>query len=290
MGIHTEVTTLVIPGENDSDAELRDIASFLVSVDPDIAWHISAYHDDYKFEGRGRTPTATLERARKIGRAAGLKYVYMGNVKTSDAKTTYCPKCGCVLVEREWGHAKFAMKGGKCKCGEVVPGLWEDATHLRPRLFQVPAELMPATQVPAVAREREAVVFGGMKGTARRFAEHVGQVLGFPVIDIAAVKGVAGFRRVVFVVATYGRGGPPKSAAEFWAALAQAHAVGGAQFAVLGCGSSSFAGSFCQFAKNLQQKMLALGFTEVAPMCLRDEMDKASDDKVMEWIRQIKFT
>jgi pyruvate formate lyase activating enzyme len=290
MGIHTEVTTLVIPGENDSGAELRDVASFLASVDPDIPWHVSAYHDDYKFEGRGRTPAATLERARKIGRAAGLKYVYMGNVNASDAKTTYCPKCRRVLVEREWGSAKFRMKGAKCSCGEVVPGLWEDACHLKPKLLAVPAALTPVDPVPAIARGREAVLYGGMKGTARRFAEEVGHVLGFPVIDVAAAKGLADFRRVVFVVSTYGRGAPPKSAAEFWAQLAEAQAVTDGEFAVLGCGSSSYPATFCQFAKNLQQKMLALGFREVAPLCLRDELDKASDDKVRQWIGQVKFT
>jgi pyruvate formate lyase activating enzyme len=275
MGIHTEISTLVIPGANDSDDELRDCADFLASVDCEIAWHILAYHDDYKFQGRGRTPTATLERARAIGRAAGLKYVY-----ARTAKDTTCPKCGTLLVERERGRVRVRMARGRCACGEVVPGMWADARNLRAKVDEVPADDL-----------QDAVFFAGLRETAQRFAEEVGRAIGFPVIDIANVRSVAKLRRVVFCVSTYGRGTPPKPAAEFWAMLAaMKEAIDVGEFAVLGCGSSSFPGTFCAFAKNLEQKLVALGFREVAPMCLRDEMDQGSDSKVTEWISQLKFS
>jgi AmmeMemoRadiSam system radical SAM enzyme len=295
MGIHTEVTTLIIPSENDSDAELRDVATFLASVDPEIVWHISAYHDDYKFEGRGRTPIATLERAAAIGRSAGLRYVYMGNVRAYEGGTTKCPKCGRVLIERDWG-GRIRMERGRCSCGEVIPGLFKDASNLRPRLETVPPELAgDAGAEPVGAVDvSDAVIFAGMNGTSKHFAEEAGGALGFPVLDLGSVAAprVLRLRRVVFCVSTYGRGTPPRNAAEAWAGIAAlaGQAAPGAEFAVLGCGSLSFGVTFCGFAKAVQQKMLALGFKEVAPIFLRDELDKGSGGRASQWIAQLKFT
>ena len=79
-GIHIEVTTLIIPGLNDSASELEKIATFLFNISPEIVWHISAFHPAHKLTDRSPTPLATLNRAQKIGLAAGLKHVYKGNV------------------------------------------------------------------------------------------------------------------------------------------------------------------------------------------------------------------
>jgi AmmeMemoRadiSam system radical SAM enzyme len=297
MGIHTEVTTLVIPGENDSREELEQIAAFLVSVDPSIVWHVSAYHDDYHFSGRGRTPVSTLERAVQIGKAAGLKYIYMGNVRATDGIYTKCPKCGTLLVEREWGNARLRMKNGKCKCGEVVPGLFADASNLPKKLQCVPVELAETKAVIADASGfgENVVLFAGKRGTSKGIAEQIGERLGFVVVDLEGVKleSLFGLRRVVFVVATYGRGAPPPSATDFWNQLS---VVGGrvarpdAEFAVFGCGSSKFAESYCGFAKNLEAKLISLGFKEVAPIGLRDCQEENPEVRFLEWISRVIFT
>ena len=88
LGVWVEVTTLVIPGENDSDDELRHIAEFLAGVDPMIPWHISRFHPDYEFTDHKATPLETLNRAKEIGQQAGMNYVYLGNVL--EGANTFC--------------------------------------------------------------------------------------------------------------------------------------------------------------------------------------------------------
>jgi pyruvate formate lyase activating enzyme len=96
MGIHVELTTLVIPGEDDSEKELKDIVNFISSVSPEIIWHISAYHDDYNFQGKGKTPMTTLQQAAEIGKKAGLKYCYLRNVSSDISKR--CSTCGKLII------------------------------------------------------------------------------------------------------------------------------------------------------------------------------------------------
>ena len=93
LGFWLEVVTLVVPGFNDSDAELKDIARFLAGISPDIPWHVTAFRQDYKMTGPGHTPPEPLIRAAAIGRAAGLRYVYAGNLpgSTADLENTRCP-------------------------------------------------------------------------------------------------------------------------------------------------------------------------------------------------------
>lgn len=98
LGIWVEVTTLVVPGMNDSDKELQDIAKFIKSVGSDIPWHISRFHPDYNYRDHSPTPMETLKNAEKIGEKAGLKYIYLGNVL--EETNTYCPKCKKLLVQR----------------------------------------------------------------------------------------------------------------------------------------------------------------------------------------------
>jgi pyruvate formate lyase activating enzyme len=99
-GIHLEVTTLVIPGLNDSEDELADLATFIADVSPDIVWHISRFHPQYKVTDRNATPSGSLELAALKGREAGLRYIYLGNVPTRDGQVTHCPKCDEVLIRR----------------------------------------------------------------------------------------------------------------------------------------------------------------------------------------------
>lgn len=125
FGIWIEVTTLVIPGLNDGEEELKKIAGFLASLDVNIPWHVTAFHPTYKLMDRPRTPASTLRAARKIGLDAGLRYVYEGNIPGEGGENTYCPSCGKAIVER-FG---FSLEGyhvvdGLCGfCGADIPGV-----------------------------------------------------------------------------------------------------------------------------------------------------------------------
>jgi pyruvate formate lyase activating enzyme len=129
-GFWLEIVTLAIPGFNDSDAELRDIAQFLAALSPDIPWHVTAFHPDYKMEDRGATPAATLLRAAEIGLAAGLRYVYAGNLpgRVGPFEHTYCPGCRQPVVRRRgYTILEYALApGGHCRrCGTAIAGRWD---------------------------------------------------------------------------------------------------------------------------------------------------------------------
>ncbi len=114
LGIWVEVTTLIIPGENDSDQELRQIADFIASVDKNIPWHISRFHPDYKFSDYEITAEQSLKKAMEIGRQCGLKYIYAGNV-TGWGNDTYCASCRKLLIKREvFDILEYNIKDGKC--------------------------------------------------------------------------------------------------------------------------------------------------------------------------------
>lgn len=130
-----EVTTLLIPGHNDSEAEINRLCNwFLGHLGPDVPLHFTAFHPDFKMMDVPRTPAATLTRAREQALAAGLHYVYTGNVYDTLGQSTMCPSCGHMLIERNWynlGHWHLEA-GGRCRyCGasvaghfEVTPGAW----------------------------------------------------------------------------------------------------------------------------------------------------------------------
>jgi pyruvate formate lyase activating enzyme len=125
-GVWVECTTLIIPGHNDSDEVLKDIAEFLVSVDPEIPWHVTQFYPTYKMLEEPRTPIETLRHARRLGLDAGLKYVYEGNVPGAGNENTYCPACGEPLIER-FGYRieSIKLKDGTCsKCGASLAGIW----------------------------------------------------------------------------------------------------------------------------------------------------------------------
>jgi pyruvate formate lyase activating enzyme len=127
-GFWLEIVTLVIPGFNDSDEELREIAEFLVSVSPDIPWHVTAFHKDYKMTDPDNTSVATLLRAAEIGAAAGLRFVYAGNIPGHVGRweNTYCPGCSALLVERVgYRIVQNRLADGACPdCHRAIPGFW----------------------------------------------------------------------------------------------------------------------------------------------------------------------
>ncbi len=125
-GIWVEVTTLVVPGHNDSDAEFEALARWLVSVDRDMPWHVSAFYPAYRMLDVSPTPVETLHRAAGIGRAAGLRYVYTGNVPGDPWESTACPGCGRWLVRRRGFRViEQAIVEGRCPtCREAIAGIW----------------------------------------------------------------------------------------------------------------------------------------------------------------------
>jgi pyruvate formate lyase activating enzyme len=128
-GIWLEVVTLVIPGFNDSEAELRDMAQFLAGVSRDIPWHITAFHPDYKMTAPPRTAAQSLVRAAELGAEAGLRFVYAGNApgRVGHWENTFCPNCHAVLIER-LGYLvrgyRLTSAGACPDCGARVPGIW----------------------------------------------------------------------------------------------------------------------------------------------------------------------
>jgi pyruvate formate lyase activating enzyme len=128
-GFWEEIVTLVVPGFNDSEDELRRAADFIASVSPDIPWHVTAFHQDYKMTENAATTAEQLIRACEIGREAGLRYIYAGNLpgRVGRWENTYCPTCEELLIER-YGYRIKQMKvtrGGQCpKCAAMIPGVW----------------------------------------------------------------------------------------------------------------------------------------------------------------------
>jgi len=121
-----EVTTLLIPGENDSDDEVARLCDWMAeALGPDVPLHFTAFHPDFKLVDHEHTPAATLTRARRRALAAGLRYVYTGNVSDPDGQSTRCPGCGRVVIGRDgylletWG---LDAKGSCAQCGAPLPG------------------------------------------------------------------------------------------------------------------------------------------------------------------------
>jgi len=133
MGFWVEIVTLTVPGFNDSDEELRDAARFLAGLSPDIPWHVTAYHRDYKMRDHDDTPIQALLHACEIGKEEGLRYVYAGNLpgRVGPWENTFCPSCGELLIER-YG---FLVKQNRVRdfacprCRTPIPGIWTPGTE-----------------------------------------------------------------------------------------------------------------------------------------------------------------
>jgi pyruvate formate lyase activating enzyme len=133
-----EITTLLIPGENDSEAEIEAMSGWIVEhLGPDVPLHFSAFHPDWKMRDIGATPGATLTRSRDIALKAGLHYVYTGNVHDFKGSSTYCPGCGETLIGRDWYALSTwnLTSDGTCgNCGKSIAGVFRginrDVWHL----------------------------------------------------------------------------------------------------------------------------------------------------------------
>ena len=129
MDFWLEVVTLVIPGFNDGDDELKQIAEFIAGVSCDIPWHVTAFHPDYKMTDPGRTPAETLLRAHAIGKTAGLRFVYSGNLpgEVEHRENTHCPDCDALLIRRRgFMVIENHMEADQCSgCHRRIPGVWE---------------------------------------------------------------------------------------------------------------------------------------------------------------------
>ena len=125
LGIWVEITTLIIPGQNDSEEELTNIAEFIAELDINIPWHISRFHPDYHFMTSESTPLGTLNTARDIGKRAGLKFIYKGNV-LGDITQTLCPDCGETLIRRNGFFVDMnRILNSACpSCGQQVAGVF----------------------------------------------------------------------------------------------------------------------------------------------------------------------
>lgn len=126
-GVHIEITTLVIPGVNDSRTTLRGIAERIVrDLGREVPWHVSRYYPAYKFTAPP-TPVVTLELAREIGKEAGLEYIYIGNVPGHHGDNTYCPACGALLIQRVgFDILEYRIRHGTCShCRRAIAGVWQ---------------------------------------------------------------------------------------------------------------------------------------------------------------------
>jgi pyruvate formate lyase activating enzyme len=123
-----EITTLLIPGENDSPDELSAMCDWIVEkLGPDVPIHFTAFHPDFKMMDTPKTPHETLIRARQTALDAGIRYAYVGNVHDIKRESTYCPGCGELLIERDWYNlGRYQLEGCRCSgCGHVIPGVFE---------------------------------------------------------------------------------------------------------------------------------------------------------------------
>ncbi len=146
MEFWVEIVTLIVPGFNDSDDELREIADFLATVSVDIPWHVTAFHPDYKMTDPSPTSAETLCRAYEIGRAAGLRFVYAGNRpgRVGETENTYCPTCKTRLIERRGflftANHMSNSQCPACECG--IAGVWENNPPRRSNGSGIPRPIL----------------------------------------------------------------------------------------------------------------------------------------------------
>ncbi|MFN3264983.1 MAG: radical SAM protein, partial [Aquificaceae bacterium] len=124
-GIWIEITTLLIPGYNDSEREIKEIARFIASLSKDIPWHVSRFFPAYRMLDVPPTAIEKLKRAYEIGKEEGLNFVYVGNYWNEDLESTYCPGCGKKVIERLGYRTVNHLRDGACsQCGYKLPGVW----------------------------------------------------------------------------------------------------------------------------------------------------------------------
>jgi len=151
MDVWLELVTLLIPGFNDSEDELKRLTAFVAGVSPDIPWHVTAFHGDYKMTAPSNTTPQMLHRAAAIGAAAGLRYVYAGNLpgRVGNLEDTQCPQCHEVLIERHGYLIRgyhLTARGDCPSCGFRIPGRWSDVFTEQRLAFPMRVQFLPADQ------------------------------------------------------------------------------------------------------------------------------------------------
>ena len=126
-GVWIELTNLIIPGMNDDEREIKKMCEWIVeNVGRDVPLHFSAFFPQYKMQDKESTREGILKKAKQIAEEEGIKFVYLGNLHNGEGENTYCPKCRNLLIERKaFKVVRNNIKGGKCSCGEKIPGVWE---------------------------------------------------------------------------------------------------------------------------------------------------------------------
>ncbi len=122
-----EITTLLIPGENDSSEEIKDECNWILeNLGDSVPLHFTAFHPDFRMTDKNRTPVSTLNNARNIALSSGIKFCYVGNVHNTKGQTTYCPNCNSVLIKRDWHSVnKYNLIDNRCpKCNSIIPGVF----------------------------------------------------------------------------------------------------------------------------------------------------------------------
>jgi pyruvate formate lyase activating enzyme len=152
-GFWVEVVTLLVPGFNDSEEELSDLTAFLAEVSVDIPWHVTAFHPNYKMTDPRQTRARDLVRAAEIGKAAGLRYVYAGNLpgQVGDLESTACHGCGERLIERYGYHVqryRITSEGACPSCGVSIPGYWAAGWRIPERGGGLVARLPRRVELP----------------------------------------------------------------------------------------------------------------------------------------------
>jgi len=138
-GIWLEIVTLLVPGFNDDACEIRDLTQFIAGICPEIPWHVTAFHKDYKMKGHANTTSGMLSQAAVVGRESGLKFVYAGNLpgEVGDFEHTFCPNCGESVIERQgYQVLSYSLTAeGKCvSCGVRIPGRWASTFKRKSKL------------------------------------------------------------------------------------------------------------------------------------------------------------
>jgi len=125
LDVWVEVTTLIIPGLNDGEQELRDIARFVKSVGPEIPWHVSQFYPTFRLTHLPPTPVESVRRGREIGLDVGLRYVYTGNIPGDEGESTFCYRCGRRLIHRHgYSILENRLQEGRCdRCGAIIDGV-----------------------------------------------------------------------------------------------------------------------------------------------------------------------
>ncbi|KAJ3437534.1 flavodoxin family protein [Anaeramoeba flamelloides] len=323
LGVWIEVTTLIIPGENDSDEELTNIAKFLYNINPDIPWHISAYRDAYKMKGKGRTQTSTLLRAYKIGKKIGLHHIYTGNVRNSETKATYCPNCKKKLIERNYYDTKvIGLKNGCCKkCNTPIIGIWSDKSQNRLVKKKItnpqeihsilyPKELKEDNEYTytnyfkgsTVEKEKQILIlYGTQTGTTEQVANQLYQLLihsertknsfDFRIIDLEDYnpRNLPKERNIILLSSTHGEGEPPDNCVRLFNYLEKidistnANLLEKLKFAIFGLGNSTYCDRYQKISKYFDNKFELLGGQRLIKRGEGDEFQNNIEKSFKKW-------